>query len=491
MEFKNKDLEPINKTIFEINEFLKKFEIEPIPFITEMTDETIPNIVEIIKNRNSSIPRIKPTKENPHPEQHPEIEEIEKLLNLTEAILDNQTEINLEETIWKLRPKIILFSSDKDILPSSVPMDILKNPEELENNFPIVRDFIKLAKLDIEKLNIDDRQKLVNLADKAATITTGKFSNFWKQNKIEFYIGVDPEMITILVRDEGSGDSIRPEQRSEGFQWFLSFYLRLESSAGESNNIILVDEPGLFLHAAAQKDVLKVLEKLSETNQIIFSTHSPYLIDTKHLNRVRLVIKENYKTIITNNFHEGSADPETLTPIITAIGLDISQDLFFNPSHLNIVTEGVSDYYYLRGIIEHLKSKENYQFPENITFIPCFGNATVGLMVSFLTGIGWKYKILLDQKGLVKEKNKLIRDGIDEDLIIIAGNTKEESIENLFIEDDRIKFCTDDKSISKGIIAKEFYENIIADEIILSSETISNFKKILEKISSGIDKSSE
>lgn len=384
-----------------------------------------------------------------------------------------------------MRPKVILFSSNRDTLPASIPYATFTSSELLKQEHPVVSDLINLAHLDVEKLKTDNRQKRHTLIEIAGQISTKKFTAFWKQNDIEFVFNIDTELASIFIRDKGNINIYRPEQRSEGFQWFLSFYLRLEASGREKNNIILVDEPGLFLHAKAQKDVLKVFEELSKTNQILFTTHSPYLIDPNHLNRVRLVVKKDYKTVIINSFHEGGADRETLTPITTAIGLDISNDLFFTKSDWNIVNEGVSDYYYLRGMIHFLKSSTNYEFPAN-TLIPCFGHTTVGLMTSFLDALGLKYKILLDKKDTEKTKNKLIRDGISDNSFLFAGTTRDESIEHLFSEDDRQNLGITDDYESKGIISRAIYEKIILGSYTPSSETITNFKNLLDKIKSEI-----
>ena len=108
-------------------------------------------------------------------------------------------------------------------------------------------DLVNLAELDVSKLETDSKLIRHNLTQRATGVSSDKFSEFWKQHPIEFVFDIDPESISIFIRDKGKTYAYKPEQRSEGFQWFLSFFLRLESTGNDnSNNLILVDEPGLY-----------------------------------------------------------------------------------------------------------------------------------------------------------------------------------------------------------------------------------------------------
>ena len=77
---------------------------------------------------------------------------------------------------------------------------------------------------------------------------------------------------------------------SSGLQWFLSFYLifLVESEDAHKGAILLLDEPGLTLHALAQEDLSDFFENLSKTNQIVYSTHSAHMIHADHLDPRRL-----------------------------------------------------------------------------------------------------------------------------------------------------------------------------------------------------------
>ena len=128
-------------------------------------------------------------------------------------------------------------------------------------------------------------------------------------------------------------DSIRPaevslELRSTGLQWFLSFYLvfLVESQDVHKNAILLLDEAGLTLHPLAQKDLAKFFNKLSQTNQIINTTHSPFIVDTNNIDRCKVVyIDESGLTVASDNLRQGSdkLNEKSIYAVHAALGLSV------------------------------------------------------------------------------------------------------------------------------------------------------------------------
>ncbi|MGC9781332.1 MAG: AAA family ATPase [Candidatus Heimdallarchaeota archaeon] len=413
------------------------------------------------------------------------------------SLIDNQYQliasiiqmlVSLHEIIGRLTPRVVLFSSFEDILPHRVSIKDLVETIPHTKEQRIVMDLIKLAGINIEDLRNSDAQKLTKLLRKASNVCSKDFGENWNQEQIEITIDAKSDYLYIWVSDFEDEYPYQPEQRSKGIQWFMNFFLRLTSEGEDKRNIILIDEPGSYLHPKAQGDVLMFIEKLSKDNQIIFTTHSPYLIDTKKLVRVRLVKKDNLETgtKIENNFNKGS-DYDTLTPIITAIGLDLSKGIEFS-SKWNVLLEGVSDYHYLQSILDYLMSAENYQFPKDeIRFIPCIGHTQMSHILSILYGWGLGYIVLLDKKGTNKTYNVLIEDGIDEKFILFISKKEDESIEDLFTATDckryRIKeYMNSDSDLSKTIISKLFAEETNKETFTLNKTTITNFQKIFDEI---------
>ena len=297
-DFFNKEKDESNAVqIEEIKQVIKGLSrIEQLSDIAkpEMDSDNIEDIQEAvvqyiaeIRNRISAMPE----------------EKIQEKLN---EILDQLSEENnaldkgnpADEILDELQqyiPNFIFFSDLFDILPFEIPFEEAKTHST-------VQDFAKVASLDLDKLiNTSDLQHRKNILSKASREISGDFMSHWDQDQLNLVVDSDGGLLCLGIRESESGNNLlfKPEQRSKGFQWFLSFYLRLTAESG-SKNIILIDEPGLYLHAKAQEDVLKVLEKISENSQIILSTHSPYLIDAEHLDRVRLVLKDAHSTLKCN-----------------------------------------------------------------------------------------------------------------------------------------------------------------------------------------------
>lgn len=202
--------------------------------------------------------------------------------------------------IW---PQFVYFDSFQDSLPREVKFDALRTPEGTENPMvpSSVHDFVVMSELDLERItNLGGQDKTLGnyLSSRSATIT-GDFLTYWKQ-KVDQDETVDLQVrhirdtegtlkLAFYVHDKSDQ---YPDQRSKGFLWFLSFYLKLAAAQKKypgRKRILLIDEPGSYLHARAQKDVLHLFEdRIAEKNQIIYSTHSPYLIPPDRLHRLRI-----------------------------------------------------------------------------------------------------------------------------------------------------------------------------------------------------------
>ena len=350
-----------------------------------------------------------------------------EIIDLKNKLDIRSTKDSVNRKLISIIPKVILFSSFEDILPYEIELNQSQKKK-------IITDFSRISGLDIEKLKkTSDPQERKNIVNKASAIIDGDFKSFWKQNKVRLRVDIDGSKLLFLIYDEGQYTPFKPEQRSKGLQWFLSFYITLNAESEKKGNIILIDEPGLYLHAKAQEDVLKVLEKLSKKNQIIFTTHMPYLIDPDRLDRVRLVLKDEEKneTKIENKIHKG-ADTEALTPIITAIGLDLSLGIG-EPKENNVLLEGISDYYYIQAMLTYLSINEKYKLKNKIYFIPSFGADKFSLLIPLLRGWGLNYLALLDhdEKGK-KVSTRLEKNGVPHDRILFISNREDCSMEDLF-----------------------------------------------------------
>jgi hypothetical protein len=159
---------------------------------------------------------------------------------------------------------------------------------------------------------------------------TERFSRWFGQRRHNIRYDVDGSYFRIWVADDRRpGVEIELESRSKGFQWFFSFYLifLVESGEGHKDAILLLDEPGLHLHPTAQQGLIEFFERLSKDNPLIYSTHSPFLIDGEHIHRVRPVKEDEtgHSKISVDSWPE---DRETIFPLQAAAGYAMVRGLF-------------------------------------------------------------------------------------------------------------------------------------------------------------------
>lgn len=193
---------------------------------------------------------------------------------------------------------------------------------------------------------IEERIVLLN---EASRNLTDDWNEWWTEGTHTLRLDIDGEYLTLKVSDKHNAP-IPFEERSHGFRWFFSFYLVFlsESDRSHKDAILLLDEPGLHLHPALQSQLLELFEQISEKNQLIYTTHMPFLIDGSHIERVRTVyLTEPGKARVSNNVRP-EGDRDTLLPIQAAVGYSIAQTLFFGKRSL--IVEGVTDYWYIKTL---------------------------------------------------------------------------------------------------------------------------------------------
>ena len=237
-----------------------------------------------------------------------------------------------------------------------------------------IDELVTLAQGDDEQL--EERQ--YELADGAASLTK-IISDRFRQRKYKLTYGLDGEFFLTFVTDDRDSSLIRLEQRSKGFQWFFSFDLMLmhETEGTLEGCVILLDEPGLHLHPAAQKDLLDRLEYYAKGNTLLYTTHLPFMIDLRHPDRIR-VLKETEKGIVvTTNLTE--SPPEAKFVLQAALGMDASYS--FLVAKRNLVVEGVDDYWVLTKLSNLLQQNEKEGLPYDV-FITPGGSASTAVHIA-------------------------------------------------------------------------------------------------------------
>jgi predicted ATP-dependent endonuclease of OLD family len=230
----------------------------------------------------------------------------------------------------------------------------------------------------------------------ASNDITERFSAWWKQRRHKVRYEADGDFFRIWVSDDRRPHvDIELESRSRGFQWFFSFYLvfLVESEDGHKDAVLLLDEPGLHLHPTAQEELIAFFEELAQKNQLIYTTHSPWLVDGEHLSRVRPVT-EDEKGHSHISVGEWPSDRETIFPLQGAAGYAMVRALFQHRK--NVLVEGMSDYFYLHALSLLCRQANKTALPEDIYITPCGGTKLMGHLASLFLGQKVRPLVLLD-----------------------------------------------------------------------------------------------
>ena len=206
----------------------------------------------------------------------------------------------------------------------------------------------------------DERARLL---ESASYQLSGDWVDWWDQRTHNLDITADGDELELRVSDNVNPWKIPFGERSRGFQWFFSFYLTflVESGKAHRGAIILLDEPGLHLHPTAQEKLLAFFQRIAAKNQIIYSSHSMFMVDPDHVDNVRTVYllpkdTNNPKSRAYTHV-AGGAEPEgdrdTLLPMQAAGAYRLAQTVFLGKKTL--IVEGISDYWLLKALSHYLQ----------------------------------------------------------------------------------------------------------------------------------------
>ena len=252
------------------------------------------------------------------------------------------------------------------------------------------------AEFDGYRSHLDERQAKL---DAASVRLTKEIRSIWRPDASQgepatLRVVADGQYLKVVVED-GFGVPIELDQRSEGFQWLVSFYTVFFAEAADkySNAVLLLDEPGLSLHGLKQRDFRSTLTQLAETNQSLYTTHSPFLVGPDELDLVRVIEKVGGDgTKVHSNVT--ASDPGALLPLQEALGYDLAQSLFVQSR--NLVLEGLTDYWYLESVAGLLAAAGHAKLDQKIALIPARAAGKVVYFATILHANKLKVAALLD-----------------------------------------------------------------------------------------------
>jgi len=208
-------------------------------------------------------------------------------------------------------------------------------------------------------------------------------------------VSADAQYLKVVVVDD-LGVEIELDQRSEGFQWLVSFFVVFfaEAAGKHANAILLLDEPGLNLHGLKQREFRNTLSRLSEYNQTLYTTHSPFLVGPDELDLVRVVEMVDRKLGTKVHTKVIADDPSALLPLQEALGYDLAQSLFSQAR--NLVLEGLTDLWYIDSVAQLLRDAKIASLNEKIALVPASTSGKVVYYATILHSQKLKVAALLD-----------------------------------------------------------------------------------------------
>lgn len=380
------------------------------------------------------------------------------------------TEIYLPHVIDNLERNDIAGAVAAKVRTLKVLFDFIGlNPKEI---LELGNDSANLSQDEIEKFNKKKEERTV-LLNSASSKLTKEFKQWWKQGNYVFDLRADGKFFKIWVSDEKRPEKVVLEARSTGLQWFLSFYLVFltQTKTNLKNTIILLDEAGLSLHPLAQKDLLAFFKNLATTNQIIHTTHSPFLVDTNNIESVKIAYIDNDGYTVISNDLRANSDPKRDTSVYAvhaALGLSVS-DIMLNGCQ-PVIVEGASDQYYLNAIKTYLIASGLFKPSKDIVFMPAGGVKGVSAIASIVSAKGELPYVIIDgDTSGTSFKDKLKKDLYkEEDHKLICLKDFVEGLEAVEIE-DIIPFSCISKAIDRLFRSVDDFE---FDEVYDSKKSL-------------------
>ena len=447
-----------------------------------------------------------------------------KLTNIFDSQVDENEDtdtdkVSIDEFMKDIESKVLgyiptfdYYDSFEDKLPETITIANIEQDKA-------VMDFQLVFGIDLaEYIKMQDREKEYTKQEVEEKLKID-FNDCWTQklsdednNNYNFRIKDENDKVIFLI-DRDNKTPLFLTQKSKGFQWFLSFYLRLKALKTKietreiEDYILLIDEPGQGLHERAQEDVKRVLEELASKGiQILYTTHNPRLIEVDDkITRLRLIYqdkKEGTKVITLSQIaSKGTKQSlDDLSPIVTAMGL-LTVPCMDLGNCKNVIVEGITDKYYLEAFTKLLEIEHDYNI------IPATGHENIKHIASILLGWGYSFKVIIDGgEGRSPKENKTEK-SIREKLHAFDSEEADSkvkrlthcAIEDCFTIQDFANYVKPEdveqndltnSAIAKQIGKKELWARLFLEKVntgviqqdSFNEETIENFREILSWI---------
>ena len=363
-------------------------------------------------------------------------------------------------------------------------------PDEIDDADRTFLALLSLVGADLDDLEQQTSYEYLKAELESASIgISDEIFEFWKQNtqlRVEFDLSAanpnDPPplnagpILHVRIWNDRHRVSVPFDERSKGFVWFFSFlvYFSEIEEMQKRDMVLLLDEPGLNLHAMAQYDFLRFIDqRLAPKNQVVYTTHSPFMIDLNKLPSVRTVEDmDNYGTVITDDVLQNSS--ETVFPLQTALGYQLAETLFLAPHCL--LVNSPSDLIYLQVLGEFCAADGRAKLDPRWVIIPVGRAENLPAFISLLGDNYTSLAVLMDVTPASKAHIESIND------ILVSRDSGRSPVK--WVEVTRVRDADIEDLLDPGFYLKlvnESYKNELPHPITLRSISERN-PRIAERV---------
>ena len=410
--------------------------------------------------------------------------------NIEKILIDNTESEILKKFIGdNVHPRFVYFSDYKKILGNINLSEYIKETEteasagieyiEGFDRAETVRNLLYLAELDVEKLEElkSSPSKLIKFLNTASKNLTQRLNPSWKGEAINVELRLNPgNILSVVLSDVHKDGTITNtgllNRRAEGFKWTFSFIVNFAAETQKAElkeAILLLDEPARNLHPTQQMGISDLLKNLAGSNQVLYATHSPFMIFDYTPGNL-LVVELDRKKHLSKIFYDyWKADDATLTPILYGLSKGLvdsitDREIGFNSRPL-IIVETMSDTMYLNAFDKFLQDPNISMNPLNV--VPAYSKNSVLPLSLFYHNHGYSTFVLLDndyESNQIAEQLK--NNKISETQIIFfeSGENLLQSIEDYMGIDDYLYAVNQTYEIK---LRREGFTNLTKEEVLI------------------------
>jgi len=431
---------------------------------------------------------------------------VDVIKNIEKILIDNTETDTLKNFIGdNLHPRFVYFSDYKKILGNINLTEYIKEYQnqastgiEYVEGFDraeTVRNLLYLAELDIEKLDDlkNSPSKLIKFLTTASKNLTQRLNPSWKGEAINVELRLNPgNILSVVLSDVHKDGTITNtgllNRRAEGFKWTFSFIVNFAAETQKSElkeAILLLDEPARNLHPTQQMGISDLLKNLAGSNQVLYATHSPFMIFDYTPGNL-LVVELDRKKHLSKIFYDyWKADDATLTPILYGLSKGLvdsitDREIGFNSRPL-IIVETMSDTMYLNAFDKFLQDPNISMNPLNV--IPAYNKNSVLPLSIFYRNHGYNTFILLDndyESKRIAEQLKTNKFSPAQTIFFEREGELLQSIEDYIVIEDYLYAVNQTYEIK---LRKEGYTSITKEQVLAQGEKgiVENLKALWMK----------